>query len=656
MRLLFCGARLYKAIRIKQPKSIGDYYMNTSIFEEFVAKSRYCKWNKDKKRRETWEEAVSRYFDYIEKRFDLSQFSDIAAAKKAMLNKELFGSMRVLMTAGDALDRDDVAAYNCAYIAMNLTTSFRNLMYALMSGTGVGFSVETEEIHNLPTIPSVILKNNSIIKVEDSREGWAEAYYKFIENLYQGHHLMVDTSFVRPAGSPLKTFGGRASGPEPLIRLIKFTASIFNAAAGRRLKPIEVHDIVCKIADCVVCGGVRRSALISLSDLHDKEMATAKSGQWYNEYKHRSLANNSSIFTSKPSMSQFISEWTLLYDSKSGERGVCNREAMKSIAKKAGRNTEFSFGTNPCSEIILRPNQFCNLSTVVCRPEDTLETLNKKIELATILGTIQSCMTRFTMFSAWKDNSWKENCEEERLLGVSITGLFDHPVMSDRHNPLLITWLEQLKKTAHETNRLWASTLGIPASKSITCIKPEGTTSCVAGSSSGLHPRHSEYYIRRVRLATSDPMCQFMIEAGVPNEQCLMNPETTHIFSFPVKSPNNRKISAIDHLELWLLYQRYYCDHKPSITISYKDKDFLSIGQWIYNNWDEISGISFLPEEDHVYLQSPFEAITKEEYQKLENLMPTQVNWESLSKYENDDSWIEITKTLSCAAGGCEVK
>ena len=630
----------------------------SDIFSDFVAISRYCRWIPELGRRETWEEAVDRYFDYLEYRFKLFEEPDLIKAREMMKDRKLFGSMRALMTAGEALNKDDVASYNCSYVEAGTIESLRNIMYILMSGTGVGFSVERRCIDSLPIVPPTILKSEASILVQDSREGWAEAYYWFLNSLYAGTHPTVDTSLLRPAGARLKTFGGRSSGPEPFIRLIKFTASVLYAAVGRRLTPLEVHDIVCKIADCVVCGGVRRSALISLSDLADRDMATCKSGDWWNADSQRALSNNSAVYTNKPSMSQFISEWGSLYDSHSGERGVCNREAMTSIADTAGRDTNHSFGTNPCSEIILRPNQFCNLSTVVAKADDTEDSLTEKIRLATILGTIQSAMTDFSMFSRWGDSSWKKNCEEERLLGVSITGIFDCPLLSDTGDKRLTSRLSGLRYTATRVNREWSAKLGISPSKSVTCIKPEGTSSCVAGSSSGMHPRYSDYYIRRVRLSASDPLGQLMKDSGIPHEPCLNNPQTTDIFSFPIKSPTTAQtqqtIKPLDHLNLWLLYQVHYCDHKPSITVTYRDDDFLGIGSWLWENWDKVSGISFLPHSDHVYSQPPFEAITEDEYINMLQKMPISVDWGRLDLYEVIDK-TENQQTLSCTAGGCEL-
>lgn len=634
--------------------------MDNDIFGNFVALSRYCKWDESLGRRETWPEAVSRYFTYLRNRFSLFGNDKLNECEQWMLKKEVFGSMRALMTAGKALDNDDVSSYNCSYVSVDSLESFRNIMYVLMCGTGVGFSVEREAIDKLPTIPSQIIKDfTKVIMVEDSRAGWADAYLNFLKEFINGTHVKVDTSKVRPAGARLKTFGGRASGPEPFLRLITFTANKLYEAKGRKLRPIEVHDIVCSIAEVVICGGVRRSALISLSDLNDSEMSHAKSGPWWEVSKYRSLANNSAVFTEKPPMEVFLKEWSNLYISRSGERGIANREAMVNIAKRSGRETDgIKFGTNPCSEIILQPNQFCNLSTVVIKPDDTKESLLKKIELATILGTIQSAMTNFTFFNERGDFSWHNKCTDERLLGVSMTGIYDNILTSGGLGPeMLKDLLTNLKLKTHEVNQEWASLLGIESSKAITCIKPEGTTSCVGGSSSGLHPRFSSHYIRRIRLASNDPIGNVMKEAGIPNEPCVNFGSTTDVYSFPIAAPygvTKEMINAVGHLELWAMYQIFYCDHKPSITVSYSDEDFLAIGNWIWKYWNIVSGISFLPEENSVYIQAPFEKIDKETYESLMKSFPKDIDWSRLSYFEREDNSIN-TKELACSAGGCEI-
>jgi ribonucleoside-diphosphate reductase alpha chain len=635
----------------------------SKVFEDFVAVDKYCRWLPDQNRRETWSEAVDRYFDYLIKRLDLAnkipleEMKEIGNARQMMKDRQVFGSMRALMTAGPALDKDDVAAYNCCYIAIKNIQDLGNILYTLACGTGVGFSVEKKNISNLPVVPETINKSMRYI-VGDSREGWADAYVEFVNALYNGIHYEMDCSEIRPSGARLKTFGGRASGPEPFIRLIKFTANIFYAARGRKLKPIEVHDIVCQIADSIVSGGVRRSALISLSDLSDYEMAHAKSGPWWEKEGHRALANNSVIYESKPDMGSFMQEWSSLYNSRSGERGICNREAMRLIAKRAGRNDSYEFGTNPCSEIILRPNQFCNLSTIAVRPEDQAPQLIDKIRMATILGTLQSALTNFSYFDSNLDSSFKDNCEEERLLGVSMTGIFDNKLTNGGEGPEeLQKLLGALKFIARKTNDKWADYLGINRSKSITCIKPEGTTSCVAGTASGLHPRYSKFYIRRIRMAKNSPMARFMIDSGIPHEACVSKPDTTLIFSFPIKADfgvTEEQINAIGHLNLWLAYQAWYCDHKPSITVNYNDNEFLHIGGWLWQHWDFVSGVSFLPKDNHVYQQAPFEAISEEVYNSMNDAMPINVDFNLLSKYEQEDTTTNA-RTLACTANGCEL-
>lgn len=635
----------------------------SKLFEMFVAVDKYCRWLPKENRRETWDEAVDRYFDYLINRLDLTskvpveEMQEIGNIRNAMKDRQIFGSMRALMTAGPALDKDDVAAYNCCYVAVSSTRDLANILYTLACGTGVGFSVERKNVQQLPKVAESITKVDESILVEDSREGWANAYKCFVDNLFNGKHFNVDVSRIRPNGARLHTFGGRASGPEPFIRLIKFTANVFYSAQGRHLKPIEVHDLVCQIADSIISGGVRRSALISLSDLSDYEMAHAKSGPWWEKEGHRALANNSAVYESKPDMGSFIHEWSSLYNSRSGERGICNREAMKEIAKRAGRNSDFDFGTNPCSEIILRPNQFCNLSTIAVRPEDQAPQLIDKIRMATILGTLQSALTNFTYFG---DNSpeFKKNCDEERLLGVSMTGIFDNNLTNGGNGPEeLQKLLSSLKFVARKVNEKWADYLGINHSKSITCIKPEGTTSCVAGTASGLHPRYSKFYIRRIRMDKNSPMARFMVDSNIPHEPCVMKPDHTLVFSFPIKADfgiTEQQINAIGHLNLWLAYQLWYCDHKPSVTVNYTDQDFLHIGGWLWTHWNAVSGVSFLPKDNHVYQQAPFEAITEEQYFTLNETMPEHINFSLLSEYEKEDTTTS-SKTLACTANGCEL-
>jgi len=623
-------------------------------FQQFIAVSRYSRWLPESNRRETWDETVDRWWNYFTAKVPfLSERPDI---RDAILNLEVLPSMRGLMTAGPALDRDHTALYNCSYLEIDSMQSFSNLMYILMCGTGVGYSVERRCTDKLPTIPTIHKQFDTVMYVEDSREGWCDALYQLIDNLYKGNHYKWDTSKVRKSGERLKTFGGRASGPAPLEEVFRYVTQTFYKAQGRRLSPLECHDICCKIAQSVIVGGVRRSAMISLSDLADREMATCKSGAWWEQSGHRALANNSAVYNGRPCMGQFLEEWTDLFNSHSGERGICNRDAMKEIAKKAERDPDIMYGTNPCSEIILRPNEFCNLSTVVVRASDTPETLAKKIEMATIIGTVQSMFTHFPYLSKM-DSSWEKNCQEERLLGVSMTGIFDNKLMSGLlgHGKLKHV-LSYLKETAIETNLNWAKKLGINPSKSITCIKPEGTTSCLANSSSGLHPRYADYYYRRVRIDKKDPLYYMMRDAGVAVEDCVMNSASTAVFTFVQHSPagslTQDELLAIDHLDLWLAYQEYYCQHKPSITVNYSDNEFLPIGQWVWENFDKISGISFLPKSDHVYAQAPFEKIDETTFKSYKHV---DVNFDTLVLYEKEDTTTS-SHEMACTAGGCEIK
>lgn len=620
-------------------------------FQQFIAISRYSRWIDSANRRETWDETVDRWWNYFTNKAPaLATRPDI---RDAILNLEVLPSMRGLMTAGPALDRDHTALYNCSYLEIDNTKSFSNLMYILMCGTGVGYSVERRCTDKLPPVPEKINKMFDIVlTVPDSREGWCDTLAHLLTHLYNGTHPKWDVSLVRKAGERLKTFGGRASGPAPLEEVFRFVVQTFYKAQGRRLTPLECHDICCKIAQSVIVGGVRRSAMISLSDLADREMATCKSGAWWESSGHRALANNSAVYNGRPSMGQFLEEWTDLYNSHSGERGICNRDAMKAIAKKAGRDMDIAYGTNPCSEIILKPNEFCNLSTVVVKATDTPETLEKKIEMATIIGTVQSMFTHFP----YLEESWVKNCEEERLLGVSMTGIFDNKLMSGIYGMgRLKHVLENLRETAIKTNLDWAQTLGIKPSKSITCIKPEGTTSCLASSSSGLHPRYSDYYYRRVRIDKKDPLYALMRDAQVPVEDCVMNPDSTAVFTFGQAAPSGsltqNDLQAIDHLNLWLAYQESYCQHKPSITVNYSDNEFMPVGQWVWENFDKISGISFLPKSDHVYAQAPFEAIPKETYDA--HPRPS-VDFTLLSFYEKTDTTTS-SHTMACTAGACEI-
>ena len=621
-------------------------------YQEFIHKSRYARWLPDEGRRETWEETVQRYVDFWLKRKQITE----AEGKKiydAIYNLEVMPSMRCMMTAGEALDKDNVAGFNCSYLHIDSPRSFDELMYVLMCGTGVGFSVERNFINKLPVIAESFHKTDSVIVVADSKIGWASAFRELISLLYAGKIPKWDMHKVRPSGARLKTFGGRASGPEPLEDLFHFCVGIFQKAQGRKLTSIECHDICCKIAEVVVVGGVRRSALISLSNLSDPRMAKAKYGDWWRNEGQRALANNSVAYTEKPDFESFLSEMQTMYESKAGERGIFSRIAAQKVAARNGRrDSEQDFGTNPCSEIILRSNQFCNLSEIVVRPEDDLASLKRKCEVAAIIGTLQATLTDFRYLR----NIWKRNTEEEALLGVSLTGICDHYLLG-KDGKDLGRWLEEMKDVAIKTNKKWAYKLGINQSAAITCVKPSGTVSQLVDSASGIHPRFSKYYIRRVRSDKKDPLAQYMEEAGFPVEDCVMN-NSTKVFSFPIKSPKNSTVvsdvGAMQQLRLWKKYQDHWCEHKPSITVYYTDDEFLQIAQWIWENFDATSGISLLPVSDHVYQQAPYEDITYDKYRELVKDMPSDVDWSELEKYEKDDNTTG-SQELACVGGACEI-
>jgi ribonucleoside-triphosphate reductase (thioredoxin) len=574
--------------------------------------------------------------------------------EEAILSLDVMPSMRAMMTSGPALERDNTCAYNCSYLPVDDPKAFDEAMFILLCGTGVGFSVERQYVNKLPEVPERLFASEDTIVVADSKEGWAKAYRKLLALLWAGEVPKWDVSKVRPAGAKLKTFGGRASGPAPLVELFNFTIGKFKGAAGRKLSSIECHDIMCKIGEVVVVGGVRRSAMISLSNLSDDRMRHAKSGQWWENQGQRALANNSTSYTEKPDMETFMREWLALVESKSGERGIFNRQAsQKQAAKNGRRNPDWDFGTNPCSEIILRPYQFCNLTEVVVRATDTIDTLSHKVKLATILGTIQSTYTNFPYLR----KKWKDNTEEERLLGVSLTGIMDNPLMTSKNNGLEAT-LEHLRNVAINTNAEWADRLGIPRSAAITCVKPSGTVSQLVDSASGIHARHSPYYIRTVRGDNKDPLTQFMKDMGVPAEACVMKPDNTTVFSFPVKSPEGavtrNDMTAIEQLETWLTYQRYWCEHKPSVTVSVRDEEWMEVGSFVYKYFDEMSGVSFLPHSDHTYQQAPYQDATKEEYESLLAQMPTKIDWAKLSEYETEDG-TKSSQTFACSGDVCEI-
>lgn len=631
----------------------------TDTYRQYIHKSRYARWLSNDNRRETWEETVDRYFTFFDKHLKENHDYDIpkslrAKLRTAVLEQHIMPSMRAMMTAGPALERCHVAGYNCSFVAIDRPTTFDEVLYVLMCGTGVGFSVERKYVEKLPSVAEEFVRTQTCIVVEDSKAGWAKALRELIALLYAGQIPSWDVSKVRPAGSPLKTFGGRASGPEPLVGLFQFTVEMFRRNAGRKLSTLDCHDLICKIADVVVVGGVRRAALISLSDVNDDLMRVAKSGKWWQEHPHRALANISYVAGEQPPMGLFMREWVALYESRSGERGIFSRLAAQQHAEKLGRrDADFDFGTNPCSEIVLRNKEFCNLTEVVVRPEDTDDTLLEKIELATILGTWQSTLTNFKYLS----KAWKQNCEEERLLGVSLTGIFDNPLTYVRGEALNVR-LAALKQRAITTNKKHATTLGIVQSAAVTCVKPSGTVSALVDSASGIHPRHAHYYIRTVRGDRKDPLTQMLIDAGLPWEPEINHPDSVAVFSFPMKSPEHAvtrtQITALDHLALWNDYQTYYCEHKPSVTINVKEHEWLAVGDWVYQNYEALSGVSFLPFNDHVYQQAPFQDCTPEEYEALLVKMPSTIDWDALQKYEVIDTTV-ASQQLACVSGVCEL-
>ena len=627
-----------------------DNYLPTD-YQSFIHKSRYAKYF-DNKGRESWSETVERYMNNVI-RPKAGYDSYVDQIRDAIISLDVMPSMRAMMTAGPALDRDNTAGYNCSYLPVDDPKSFDEAMFILLCGTGVGFSVERQFISKLPEVPELFDSDTTVV-VKDSKEGWAKAFRQVLALLWAGEIPKWDVSKVRPAGARLKTFGGRASGPAPLVELFNFAITTFKNAQGRKLSSIECHDLMCFIGQIVVVGGVRRSAMISLSNLSDDRMRHAKSGQWWETAAHRALANNSVSYTEKPDMETFMREWQALVESKSGERGVFNRQASKVQAAKNGRrDPDHEFGTNPCSEIILRPYQFCNLTEVVVRATDTIENLEGKVRIATILGTIQSAYTKFPYLR----KIWSKNTEEERLLGVSLTGIMDNPLMTTENRGLEKT-LAHLRSIAVSTNAEWADRLGIPHSAAISCNKPSGTVSQLVDSASGIHARHSAYYIRTVRGDNKDPLTQLMKDQGIPNEPCVMKGDTTTVFSFPQKSPagavTRNDMTAIEQLELWLIYQRHWCEHKPSVTISVRDAEWMAVGAFVYEHFDEMSGVSFLPHSDHTYQQAPYQDCTKEEYEVLLSSMPEKIDWSKLSDYEQEDNTVAM-QTMACTGDVCEV-
>ena len=631
-----------------------------SLYQQFIHLSRYSRWIESEKRRETWNETVARYFDFFENHLKESQEYSLSKQLRneledAVLNLEIMPSMRSLMTAGEALSRDNVAGYNCSYIAVNRVRAFDEILYVLMCGTGVGFSVERQYVEKLPTIAENFSTTETEIVVEDSKAGWAKSYKELISLLIAGQIPKWNLKKIRPAGARLKTFGGRASGPAPLHDLFKFTSDTFKRAAGRKLTSIECHDLVCKVAEVVVVGGVRRSALISLSNLTDEKMRDAKVGQWWEANPQRALANNSVAYKEKPDIGVFMEEWVSLYKSKSGERGIFNRDACKRTVAKLGdrRDPDYEFGVNPCSEIILRDREFCNLTEVIVRATDTAEILERKVKLATILGTWQASLTHFPYLSS----EFKNNCQEEALLGVSLTGILDNEMLR-ANNKNTEEVLTKLRKISIDVNKDWAKKIGINPAAAITCVKPSGTVSQLTDSASGIHPRHSQYYVRTVRADRKDPLCQMMMDMKFPHEPCVMKPDTTMVFSFPVRSPGSitrNDITAIEHLEIWLTFQRHWCEHKPSITITVKENEWMEVGAWVYRHFDEISGISFLPHSDHSYRQAPYQECSLEDCSALEQVLPNSVEWsKTLVSYEKEDSTAG-TQTFACSGDKCEL-
>jgi ribonucleoside-diphosphate reductase alpha chain len=627
-------------------------------YQTYIAKSRYSRFLDDKGRREHWHETVARYFDFMQGQLKKKHNYEVPSElrkelQEAVTNLDVVPSMRAIMTAGDALDRQNVAGYNCSYLPVDDPKAFDEAMYILLCGTGVGFSVEEKYVSKLPEVPDRLFDSNTVVVVKDSKEGWAKALRQVIALLYAGEVPKWDVSAVRPAGARLKTFGGRASGPEPLVELFRYTVAKFKAAVGRKLNSVECHDILCKVGEVVVVGGVRRSAMISLSDISDDRMAHAKAGNWWESNGQRALANNSAVYKTKPSVGQFMREWSSIYESHSGERGIFNRYASQAQAARNGRrDPNQEWGTNPCSEIILRPYQFCNLSSVIVRPSDDYSSLERKVRLATILGTWQSTLTNFPYLR----KIWQTNTEEERLLGVSMTGILDNPLLNNPDNPDLPDLLEKLKTHAVHTNAVHADAIGISRSVAITAIKPEGTVSQLTGTASGIHPQHSQYYIRRVRSDNKDPLTAFLKSQGFPAEADFYKPDSTTVFSFPVKVAEGallrEDLDAIKHLRLWLLYQQHYCEHKPSVTISVKEEEWPTVGAWVWDNFDQITGVSFLPMDGGTYKQAPYEQITAAEYEELASKMPVGIDWDAF--IERTDN-VEGAQTLACTAGQCEI-
>lgn len=646
------------------PKSILENGDLTDPFQSFISKDKYSRWDDDLERRETWEETVDRYCTFMQARMD-EKYPGIYGkrfwnkARKMILNLEVMPSMRGLMTAGLALERSEMAVYNCAFLAFDNVRAFDELMFILANGTGVGFSVEKEYTDQLPTVPEELVRTSDVVVVADSKEGWASSYRSYLSSLYSGEIPSLDISHLRPKGARLKTFGGTASGPQPFVDLIDFTIRKFTEARGRKLNPLEVHDIACMVGDSVVSGGVRRSALISLSDLSDYDMSKAKSGNWYDtpDKEQRALANNSAVYNRKPSTGQFLQEWGAIFESYSGERGIFNKESARRGTNAPRRDSSKIKGTNPCGEIFLRDGGLCNLTEVIIREEDTLETLREKVEVATALGTIQSTFTDFH----YVRDIWRENAEEERLLGVSFTNIFSNQMMrGSEGRRTLKSALNDLRAHAINVNKGLAERMGINQSVAVTCVKPSGTVSLLAYASSGLHPWYAKQYLRTVRANNHQPITQFLMDAGVPWEPDIRKPETGTVFTFPVKAPDNAvtqaDITAVEHLDLWLVYKDHWTEHNPSVTIEYKEDEWFEIGAWVLEHWDSIGGLTFNPAEDSVYQQAPLQAVDEATYNQwmAEFGFPEQIDWTGLSSFETEDTTTG-SQTLACQSGVCEL-
>ena len=629
-------------------------------YRSFISKSRYSKWIDSEARRETWTETVDRYIDGMKKKVAEEHNNSISEKtwgkiRTAILNHKVMPSMRGLMTAGPALERTELAIFNCSFLTFSDKAAFSELLYILLHGVGGGFSVESKYVSQLPLIPADIENVKEVIVVDDSKEGWAIAYRDLIDALYAGKIPAIDITQVRPAGARLKTFGGRASGPQPLIDLFDFTIEKFKAAAGRKLTSLEVHDIACKIGDVVVVGGVRRSALISLSDLDSYEMAKAKAGAWWESNGQRRLANNSAVYEKKPSIGEFLQEWGHLYESKSGERGIYNRQLAQSNKYSPRRDGSQVVGTNPCAEINLRDMGLCNLSEVIVEADDDLESLLDKVEIATIIGTVQSTFTKFDFLRP----EWQQNAEEERLLGVSLTGQFGNELLSGKLGKRALKHtLTEMRKHAISINKKYAKELGIKQSAAITTVKPSGTVSQLTYSSAGMHPWHSEFYLRTVRADIKDPLNAFLSDMGVPSEPDLMKPESSTVFTFPVKAPENaitmKDLTAVEHLEIWLAYKRYWTEHNPSITVSVREHEWIEVANWVYENWDDVGGLSFLPLDDHTYKQAPYQECDETTYNQFYHDTPKVIDWSLLSAYEFEDNTVG-SQTLACTSGACEL-